>query len=367
MADPLSLPAVLPSAAAMPATVKAALPALTVMLVNGARDILFATLILIAGWTVARWLGRWMHDLTDHSSHMDPTLKPLLVKLVRYAILAITFVAVLGQFGVQTTSLIALLGATALAIGLALQGTLSNVASGVMLLFLRPFRVTDKCKLLPMWLGTVREIGLFRTTILTDDGIFVSIPNATIFAGTIQNLSREGRRRIRLHGRDRPRRKSRPGANRRSARRWRASRGFWKNPPGAVEVETLGPLSTTLTVQAWVENRDVGGITSDVKKLVRHALEGADIAAPVPVAAPAVAPWTPPAEKPSEDTIRQKAELGFRRQRDAGRRRIVFGHEEVRQQILGGIDAIAVEIRHAILRTESCQSIRKWPLKPSAG
>src|SRR5688572_32649393 len=111
MADPL-LPAVLPSAAAMPATVKAALPALTVMLVSGANDILFATLILVAGWTVARWVGRWMRDLSDRSSHMDPTLKPLLVKGLRYAILAFTFEAVLGQFGVQTTSLIALLGAT---------------------------------------------------------------------------------------------------------------------------------------------------------------------------------------------------------------------------------------------------------------
>lgn len=298
MADPLSLPVVLPSAAAMPATVKAALPALTVMLVNGARDILFATLILIAGWTVARWLGRWMHDLADHSTHMDPTLKPLLVKGVRYAILAITFVAVLGQFGVQTTSLIALLGATALAIGLALQGTLSNVASGVMLLFLRPFRVTEKVKLADA-LGTVREIGLFRTTIFTDDGIYVSIPNATIFAGTIQNLSREGRRRIgftvevdRSENLDRVQ-KTIQEAMAREPR-------VLKNPAASIEVETLGPLSTTLTVQAWVENRDVGGITSDVKKLVRHALEGADVAAPVPVAAPAVAPWTPSAEKPGD-------------------------------------------------------------------
>lgn len=303
MADPL-LPAVLPSAAAMPATVKAALPALTVMLVNGARDFLFATIILIAGWTLSRWVGRWMYDLADRSSHLDPTLKPLLVKLVRYAILAITFVAVLGQFGVQTTSLIALLGATALAIGLALQGTLSNVASGVMLLFLRPFRVTDRAKITDVT-GIVRDIGLFRTTLLTDDGVYVSIPNATIFAGTIQNLSREGRRRVsftieidRGENLDTVQKAIRESLAREPR--------VLKNPPCAVDVEALGALSTTMTVHAWVENRDVVGITSDLKKLVRHALQGADIAAPVPVAAPAVAPWTPPAEKSSEEQSDQK-------------------------------------------------------------
>lgn len=304
MADPLALPAVLPSAAAMPATVKAALPALTVMLVNGAKDILFATLILIAGWTIARWMGRWMHDLADRSSHMDPTLKPLMVKGVRYAILAITLVAVLGQFGVQTTSLIALLGATALAIGLALQGTLSNVASGVMLLFLRPFRVAEKVRLTDV-AGTVREIGLFRTTILTDDGVYVSIPNATIFAGTIQNLSREGRRRISFTI-EIDRGENLDQVEQAICEALAREARVLKNPACEVDVDTLGPLSTTLMIHVWVENRDFVGIQSDVKKLVRHALQGAEVSAPVPVAAPAVAPWTPPVEKASDEQSDKK-------------------------------------------------------------
>ena len=109
-------------------------------------NFLIAVLILIAGWMVARWLGRWLHDVVDRSRLIDETLKPLLVNGVQYAILAVTVVAVLSQFGVQTTSLIALLGAAGLAVGLALQGTLSNVASGVMLLVLRPFRVYEKIK-----------------------------------------------------------------------------------------------------------------------------------------------------------------------------------------------------------------------------
>src|ERR1041385_172724 len=141
MALSIALPAALHSVASMPNEVKDALPALTVMLVNGAINFLIAVLILIAGWIIARWMGRWVHDLTGRSHYIDDTLKPLVANFVRYAILAITVVAVLSQFGVQTTSLIALLGAAGLAIGLALQGTLSNVASGVMLLILRPFRV----------------------------------------------------------------------------------------------------------------------------------------------------------------------------------------------------------------------------------
>src|SRR5882757_2635818 len=190
----VALPTTLPSVASMPGEVKDALPALTVMVVNGAWNFLIAVLILIAGWIVARWIGRWIHDVIGRSHYIDETLKPLISNFVRYAILAITVVAVLSQFGVQTTSLIALLGAAGLAIGLALQGTLSNVASGVMLMILRPFRVYDKIKVGDV-AGTVREIGLFRTEIVTDDGNFVSIPNATLFSGTIVNSSRESTRR----------------------------------------------------------------------------------------------------------------------------------------------------------------------------
>ena len=156
-----ALPASLPTLAAMPGDVKNALPALTVMMVDGAVNFLIAVLILIAGWMVARGLGRWLHDVIDRSHFIDDTLKPLIANFARYGVLAITVVAVLSQFGVQTTSLIALLGAAGLAVGLALQGTLSNVASGVMLLILRPFRVYDKIKVADAT-GKVREIGLFR-------------------------------------------------------------------------------------------------------------------------------------------------------------------------------------------------------------
>ena len=290
----VALPSVLPSIAAVPADVKGALPALTVMVANGAINVVIAILILIAGWLVARWLGRWMHDLIDRSHYIDETLKPLIANFIRYSILAITVVLVLSQFGVQTTSLIALLGAAGLAIGLALQGTLSNVASGVMLLVLRPFRVFDRVKLGDAT-GTVREIGLFRTEILTDNATYVSIPNSTIFSGTIVNLSREAQRRTDFTV-EVDRDENLDHLQKIILEALERMPQVAKTPAPLVRVEVLGPVSTTLLVHAWLQNRDFLNSVSETKKQVRRALQEAEIAAPIPVAAPSVAPWQPPAE-----------------------------------------------------------------------
>ncbi len=153
-----------------------------------------AIVILILGWMLATWAKRWtMAGLARLP--LDLTLKPLLASLIRYAILILTLVLVLGQFGVQTTSLIAVLGAAGLAIGLAIQGTLSNVAAGVMLLVLRPFRVGQFVEVGSQQ-GTVREIGLFTTLLTTRDLVYVSIPNASIFSSVVTNFTRDPIRRM---------------------------------------------------------------------------------------------------------------------------------------------------------------------------
>jgi small-conductance mechanosensitive channel len=175
--------------AAVPASVKAALPSVALMMMHGALNFVVAIAVLCFGWTTAAWLSRRIRGFLSHSARVDATLKPLLASTTRYVVLAVTLVVVLGQFGVQTTSLIALLGAAGLAIGLALQGTLSNVASGVMLLVLRPFRVSEKITSGQV-VGTVQEIGLFQTVLITDDGFLVSVPNSLLFANTILNNSR---------------------------------------------------------------------------------------------------------------------------------------------------------------------------------
>jgi len=151
--------------------------------------------ILIIGVIISRRLNQMLRQNLGRIKGFDPTLIPLAASVVKYAILLVALVAALGSFGIQTTSIIAVLGAAGLAIGLAIQGTLSNVASGVMLILLRPFQVGD-------WIesaghsGTVTEVGLFTTVITTFDNVYISVPNSTIWSATIINHSRNDTRRM---------------------------------------------------------------------------------------------------------------------------------------------------------------------------
>ena len=165
------------------------------LVMDGGVRLAIASIILVVGWTAANWARRGLEAALARLP-IDLTLKPLIASVVRYAILILTFLLVVQQFGVQTTSLIALLGAAGLAVGLALQGTLSNVASGVMLLVLRPFRVGQFVEVANGRQGTVREIGLFTTLLITRDDVYVSIPNSQIFGTVSLNYTHERMRRV---------------------------------------------------------------------------------------------------------------------------------------------------------------------------
>ncbi|HEY2007524.1 MAG TPA: mechanosensitive ion channel domain-containing protein [Rhizomicrobium sp.] len=289
---PLGLPKTLPSVEALPADVQRAVPTLTEMFVHGGVNILIAVVILVAGWVMSRWVARWLRALFQHSHHVDETLKPLMINFARYGVIAITLVAVLGQFGVQTTSLIALLGATGLAIGLALQGTLANVASGVMLLLLRPYRVGEKITSGAVS-GTVQEIGLFHTEIITYDGLFVAMPNSAIFSGTITNYTREPLRRTNFQV-DIDRDADIGAAQAAIVDAMTRDDRVLKQPPPQVWIEALNGPQVLLNVHVWVSNIDFMPVQSDLKLLVRRTLNEAGFGPPIPMAAPAVAPWTPP-------------------------------------------------------------------------
>ena len=284
---PRWIPHTLPSVEALPADVGT-------MIVHGGVNILIAVVILIAGWVVSRWLARWLRAIFQHSHHVDETLKPLMINFARYGVIGITLVVVLGQFGVQTTSLIALLGAAGLAIGLALQGTLSNVASGVMLLLLRPYRVGEKITAGAVS-GTVQEIGLFHTEIVTYDGLLVAMPNSVVFSGTIVNLTREPLRRTNFQV-DIDRDADIAAAQSAILDAMGHDRRVLKQPPPQVWVEMLSGPQVLLNVHVWVSNIDFMPVQSDLKLLVRRSLNEAGFGPPIPLAAPAVAPWTPPAE-----------------------------------------------------------------------
>ena len=165
------------------------------VLLGFSTQLLAGILTLIIGFWLAGRAGRLTRESLSKIGRLDNTIVPLLGALVRYAGMTLTLVIALGKFGVETTSIIAVLGAAGLAIGLALQGTLSNVAAGLMLVFLRPFKIGDWIEAAGMS-GSVREIGLFTTIIDTFDNVFISVPNSAIWSSSIVNHSRyETRRR----------------------------------------------------------------------------------------------------------------------------------------------------------------------------
>ena len=170
-------------------------PAIIQIAVDWSLNFLAAVITLIIGIWFSSRISIWIRRTLVKVDKLDPTLPPVAGSVIRYALLVVTIVAVLAQFGVNTTSIIAVLGAAGLAIGLALQGTLSNVAAGVMLLFLRPFKVGNWIEAANIS-GTVREIGLFTTTIDTFDNVYISVPNSTIWSSTIINHSRYNTRRM---------------------------------------------------------------------------------------------------------------------------------------------------------------------------
>jgi len=153
--------------------------------------------VLLIGVFLARLLSRWADHALARSERIDPTVAKFLSNIIKYALWVVVAVTVLTQFGVRTTSIIAALGGLALAVGLALQGTLSNVAAGVMILIQRPFQVGEFITAGTVS-GTVQAIGLFTTELLQLDGLYVMAPNNELWNKPIVNLSRMPTRRFEL-------------------------------------------------------------------------------------------------------------------------------------------------------------------------
>ena len=162
-----------------------------------AKNTLLTLFILIAASIGAKLLKRAVHKAVYHLSKQDEIITKLLTTMSGYIVYLIALVIILDLFGVNTASLVALVGAAGLAIGLALKDTLSNVAAGVMLLFLKPLRKSEFVEVAGS-AGSVTDLGLFTTVLETADGIFVSIPNSTVWASAIKNYTRNEKRRMDL-------------------------------------------------------------------------------------------------------------------------------------------------------------------------
>ncbi|MBX3529894.1 MAG: mechanosensitive ion channel family protein [Rhizobiaceae bacterium] len=175
----------------------AAWEALYALVIAYAFSALGAIVLLIAGYMIAGIAERSANAALSRIRGFDETLRGFLSRALRYAMLILVGVTVLAQFGVQTASILAALGAAGLAIGLALQGTLQNIAAGIMLLVLKPFRSGEYIVAGDVS-GTIQEIGLFATELKTADGIYVLTPNSELWSTPVTNYSRNATRRADL-------------------------------------------------------------------------------------------------------------------------------------------------------------------------
>lgn len=263
---------------------RAALAQASALAVQYSFSILGAIVLLLVGWLFSRILHGWALRGLSHVRGIDMTLAHFFANILRYAILILVFVTVLGQFGVQTASIIAALGAAGLAIGLALQGTLQNIAAGIMLLVLRPFRVGEYIETKDVS-GTITEVGLFATELKTSDGLYRLAPNSTLWNTPVTNYSRERTRKHDLQVAV-PSDRDIDGEIDRLLSIAREDPMIESVPAPQVFVDSLSESSATLTLRYWVSTPQWFKITRDMNRRVRIAF-GQNVTAPQPDAAPA--------------------------------------------------------------------------------
>ena len=241
---------------------------------------LAAIAMLVAGWLVAAWAQKTIRKRAARPPVIDATLAVALSKFARILILIVTVIAVLNQFGVQTASLIAILGTAGLAIGLALQGALSNVAAGILLLVLRPFRVGDYVQFAST-AGTVDEIGLFVTRMHTSDNVGLIVPNSQIWGSAISNYAQNDTRRIDLmfgigYGDDMDK------AVRLVSELIETDERFLKDPEPLVAVAELADSSVNIYVRPWVRRDDHFAAKLDLTRRVKERFDAENISIPYP-------------------------------------------------------------------------------------
>lgn len=243
-------------------------------------DVLGAVAILIIGWMIAGWTKSAITRALNKVQRIDDMLTGFFASLAKYIILAFTIVAVLNRFGIETTSLVAVLGAAGLAIGLALQGTLSNVAAGVMLLMFRPYKVGDFIEGAGLS-GTVKNAGLFTTSMATGDNIHIVVPNSQLWGAAIHNYSHHPKRRIQLdigigYGDDIDK------AQDVIKRLANEDDRIHADPEPFVVVGNLGADAVELIVRVWVDSGDFWGVKFDMTKAIKQTFDKEGISFPYP-------------------------------------------------------------------------------------
>jgi small conductance mechanosensitive channel len=255
-------------------------PELTDAVTVWSLRVVYAAVILGAGLWFAFFISRFIRRQALKHPRIDTTLASFFAMILRYAIIASVVIAVLQKFGVQTTGLVAALGAGALAIGLALQGTLGNVASGIMIAFMRPYRIGDLVELNGRE-GEVINLDLFFTQLRATDGRRIYIPNSEAVSNPIVNYATRGVRRcVIVFGIGYEDDIDRAFAVLREV--MGGDQRALADPPPWFGVESLGDFAVNISARVWVKSGDYLQYRADMLKAVKEAFDREGIEIPYP-------------------------------------------------------------------------------------
>lgn len=242
--------------------------------------VLGALVVILIGLRIAAWLANLVRKKAMKYESIDDTLGNFFASIIRWAITAAVFIAALQVFGVQATSFVAILGALTLAIGLSMQGALGNIASGVMIIMFRPYKLGDYVEAAGV-AGTVKDINLFRTVLATPDNVQILVPNSQSIDGIIKNFSGYGTRRVDIdfgidYGDD---------MNKAIAiitSIIEAEPRIMSDPEPFVKVTNLNASSVDITTRSWVNRDDYWAVKFDLTKQVKEAFDAQGISIPYP-------------------------------------------------------------------------------------
>jgi len=243
-------------------------------------SIVIGLVLLVVGWWAIGWVGRLFQRWIKRSDHLDPLVESFLASLLRYGLMALLMIVVLNLMGVQTASLIAVLGAASLAIGLALQGSLTSLAAGVMLIVLRPIRIGDYIEV-SGHAGSVKSITLFFTELATYDNVQKVLPNSQVWGSTITNYSVYQTRLLDIEvGIDYG--DSIDAALDVLRRIAEAEEKVLADPAPNAFVSGIGDSSVDLTLRVWVAASDYWPIRRALTQRVKEEIETAGLSIPFP-------------------------------------------------------------------------------------
>lgn len=244
------------------------------------KNILLSLLILLLSWLICRIVRRMIDRALNKIDKIDPSIGNIFYSVARVFIWLFALLIILDRFGVNTASVITVLGAAGLAVGLAMKDSLSNIAAGLMLLVLRPYRSGDyvDCGSVS---GTIRQIGLFATELMTIDGMYIMVPNSSILNAPVKNYSRNPLRRaditVKIAYSD-----SLAAGVAVLQQLLNDNVKILKEPASEVLVSELADNSVNLTLRFWTANGDYWEVYWQVKSQLKPVMEAAGLNIPLP-------------------------------------------------------------------------------------